>query len=219
MYRYSNYSGKIQNILTNEVFEQDDRLQSYNDYYAWVLLGNTTEVVEYLDGEENEMQSKSFILVINNLVDELTTRALASAIGKQGTRTYLESQKGIYLEKNNVATGVTVNTSMEQTIIDEMNRDYPIEADLDTLLIAYGITPTGTKYEKFCSFIAFRYAYGTQLYGFFISLVEDFRTCALTHVERNDFNKAGAVIEIAKSIPIQVTQQDLLDLRVQMFAV
>jgi len=219
MYRISEYSNKIENTLTNEVFLQDDREVLYPTYVEWLQSGGSPEIVPFFENEENELKTPIFINRINNLVDYLATRALSSAIEKQGTRTYLESQKAIYLEKNNVATGITINSSMEQTIIDEMNRDYPIEADLDSLLVSYGITPTGTKYEKFCSFITFRYNYGSQLYGFFISLVEDFRTCALTHVEKFNFDKAETVIQIANSIPIQVSQQDLLDLKEQMFAV
>lgn len=179
----------------------------------------TIEIVEPTLAELIEINSPVYILKINNLVDELSTRALSSAIRKQGTRTYLESQKAIYQEKNNVAIGLTQNTAMQQTIIDEMNRDYPNEIDLDNLLISYGITPAGTKYEKFCSFIAFRFNYGAQLYGFFISLVEDFRTCSLTHVEQGSFSKCDQVITLASSIPFNVTQQELLDLRTQMLAI
>ena len=219
MYRISQHSNNIENTLTNEVFPQDDTHVLYAGYFEWLQNGGTPEIVPYFESEEVEMKTSVYVDIINNLVDELTTRALSSAIGKQGTRTYLESQEKIYREKNNVAIGLTVNSSMTQTITDEMNRDYPDEEDLDNLLIAYGITPNGTKYEKFCAFIAFRYAYGAQMYGFFISLVEDFRTCSLTHVERADFEKVDLVIEIAKNIPFQVTQEQLLELRAKMLAI
>ena len=84
---------------------------------------------------------------------------------------------------------------------------------------AYGITPIGTELERFYQFIIFRFEYGLQFHGFFISLVEDFRTCSLTHVERGDFEKCDQVINLVENLPLQITQHGLLDLRQQMMSI
>lgn len=179
----------------------------------------TIEIIPQTLQELIEINTPIYEQKINSLVTFLTTRALSSSMGKQGTRSYLESQKLIYQEKYNVAIGLTTNQSMVQTIADEMNRDYPTTNDLDNILNAYGITPIGTKLERFYQFIIFRFEYGLQFYGFFISLVEDFRTCSLTHVERGDFEKCDQVINLVENLPLQITQQGLLDLRQQMMLI
>jgi hypothetical protein len=186
------------------------------------LQGYPYDVVPIVEPTLEEIALEKTPLYIERIarnVNSLTTRALSSSMGKQGTRSYLESQKMIYQEKYSVAKGITVNASMVQTITDEMNRDYPNESDLDALLVSYGITPNGTKLQKFCEFIVFRYEYGANIYGVFISLIEDFRTCALTHIEKMQFDKAEIINVMAENLPIQISQQQLSDLRSEMLAV
>jgi hypothetical protein len=186
------------------------------------LHGLPYDVIEIVEPKPEETAAACtplYIEKITNLVDHLITRALSSSIGKQGSRSYLESQRIIYQEKYDVAKGIVVNENMVQTITDEMNRDYPNDEDLDAVLISYGITPTGTKLEKFFQFIIFRFEYGLAGYKFFLSLVEDFRTCTLTHVEQYNFDKCDTIISMVENLPVQISQQQLVDLREQMLAV
>lgn len=219
MYEVSNYSGKVKNTQTNEVFIQDDTISQWEEFTAWRENGGELIFVDFFINEISEAKTPIYIGKISNVVDHLITRALSSSIGKQGTRSYLESQRIIYQEKYDVAKGISVNQDMIQTITDEMNRDYPTTNDLDNILNAYGITPIGTKLERFYQFIIFRFENGLQFHGFFISLVEDFRTCSLTHVERGDFEKCDQVINLVENLPLQITQQQLIDLREEMLEI
>lgn len=219
MYQISEYSGKIKNTASGIIFSEDCTDVNYPDFHAWLVGGGERDYVPYFDGELSAHETETLTKEVMATVRYLTDRALSSSIGKQGNRIELESMKMIYQEKYNVAKGLVVNLNMVQTIIDEMNRDYPDEADLDDVLISYGITPSGSKLDKFYQFIIFRFETGLAYYSFFISLVEDFRTCALTHIERYDFDKAKEVISMAKSLPVSVSQSELNDLRAQMLAV
>lgn len=218
MYEISKHSGNLRNTVTNKIFPQDDTNENYPAYLSWLKLENSVVYVDFFEGEQNELLTTKLTEKITEAVDYLTTRALSSSIGKQGSRSYLESQRKIYKEKYGVAKGTIINENMVQTITDEMNRDYLTIEDLDTVLIAYGITPEGTKLERFYQFIIFRFETGLAFYQFFISLVEDFRTCALTHVENNRFEKARLVIDFAKALPEQITQAELIVKRSEMLA-
>lgn len=217
MYTQSQLTGEIRNE-SGEVIPQDDRFQLWQYFHQWKINGGILLEVPFFEGEQNEKLTSKLTEEIAETVDYLTTRALSSSIGKSGSRSYLESQKLIYQEKYNVATGIVVNSAMVQTITDEMNRDYPTIEDLDSVLISYGITPTGTKLERFYLFIIFRFESGLSFYQFFISLVEDFRTCSLTHVENNRFDKTRLVIDFARALPVQITQAELIVKRNEMLA-
>lgn len=52
MYQISQFSNKIKNTTTNDVFEQDDRLPHFTVYYNWLSDGNTPDYVPFFDGEE-----------------------------------------------------------------------------------------------------------------------------------------------------------------------
>lgn len=219
MYEVSNYSGKVKNTQTNEVFIQDDTISQWEEFTAWRENGGDLIFVDFFVNEISEAKTPIYIGEISNAVDRLITRALSSSIGKQGTRGYLESQRIIYQEKYDVAKGISVNQDMIKTITDEMNRDYPNEVDLENVLLNFGVTPVGSKLQKFYQFIIFRFEYGLSVYKFFISLVEDFRTCSLTHVEKNNFEKAQQVIDLVENLPLQITQQQLIDLREEMLEI
>lgn len=219
MFEISKHSDNIRNTVTGIVFPQDETNTNYPAYLDWLKLENTPIEVDFFEGEQNEKLTDELTKEVMQTVNYLTLRALSSSIGKKGTRLELEAMKAIYNEKYNVASGITVNLNMVQTITDEMNRDYPTTEDLDSVLVSYGITPTGTKLERFYQFIIFRFETGLSYYQFFISLVEDFRTCALTHIEKLDFNKCRIVIDMAKSIPENITQPELVEMRTEMLGI
>ena len=58
MYKISEYSNKILNFETGEIFEHDDRLTAYNVYADWMGQGNTPETVNFFEGEELQKKQK-----------------------------------------------------------------------------------------------------------------------------------------------------------------
>lgn len=54
MYQISKHSNKIKHVPSGEVFIQDDRESNYLTYLVWLKQGNTPEIVDFFDGEEEE---------------------------------------------------------------------------------------------------------------------------------------------------------------------
>ena len=56
MYQYSNYSGKIKNTQTNEIFIRDDRNQNFIDFLQW--QSNEENEITYVDAFQEEIASQ-----------------------------------------------------------------------------------------------------------------------------------------------------------------
>ena len=56
MYIYSNFSGKIKNTQTNEIFIRDDRNQNFIDFLQWQC--NEENQITYVDAFEEEIASQ-----------------------------------------------------------------------------------------------------------------------------------------------------------------
>lgn len=54
MYKISEYSGKIKNTVTNNVFIPDSSNELYQDYVEWLRNENSPELVPFFEDEENE---------------------------------------------------------------------------------------------------------------------------------------------------------------------
>lgn len=55
MYQYSNYSGKIRNTITFDVFIKDDRNENFLLFLEWQSNDeNEIEIVDYFENEEQE---------------------------------------------------------------------------------------------------------------------------------------------------------------------
>ena len=177
----------------------------------WIEGATAQEIEEIL-----QSQKDSLLEVISVKVDELNTRALSSALGLKGSRQFLESQKVIYDRKANVANG-TNDAFMDQTIADQMERDYPNEIDLDNALIALGLNPVGTKSVKYRNLIKKTNENFYASYNKFLAHIEDFRTLCTFHLKNNDFVKAQAVIDVAESVPLEVDDTILTNKRAEAF--
>lgn len=54
MYQLSNYSGKIKNTVTNEVFLKDENEPLYSSYLLWLAQDNPLGIVEFFTEEESD---------------------------------------------------------------------------------------------------------------------------------------------------------------------
>lgn len=160
----------------------------------WTEGATQAEIDSILQSEKLRLSEQ-----INNIVADLDTKALSSSLGLVGTRDFLTSQRGIYKEKNDVANG-KVNVKMEQTIVDQMDRNYSNETDLNNDLIALGVNPTGNKLKKYKDLVKASYTKSENDYAKFTGYIEDFRTIANRHLKNNDLVKAEEVISIADSV-------------------
>ena len=56
MYQYSNFSGKIKNTQTNEIFIRDDRNKNFIDFLQW--QSNEENEIVFVDAFQQEIASQ-----------------------------------------------------------------------------------------------------------------------------------------------------------------
>lgn len=138
----------------------------------------------------------------------LMLRALSSSMGKYGSYEYLQLQKIEYDEKYKVAKGLLVCPPLLEAITREMDRDFP-EAILDSILTAYGVTPTGSQLDKMLQLIVFRYEYAENRYNRFKGFSIDFRTKCRTLVELAEWAKLDQAFSLVDALPESLTDEQI----------
>jgi len=72
--------------------------------------------------------------------------------------------------------------------------------------------PVELDYATYCGIVQTKYEAGQLTFDNFISMAERMRSGFLTALERQDIEKARQIIELAESVPEQVTVQELTDM-------
>lgn len=182
MYQLSNYSGKIKNTITNEVFFKDDRNENTILLLEWQL--NEENEIEIVDSFEEEIQQKNlkiYLSKIQTIFAENRFKAECMAVDKNGDSDYIKAQRESYERKYKVAIGETVNTSILAAITKEAE---DLGIDLETLK----------------SVIIQKYDDASEVYWGQISLNESCRTRITTHVENNRLQNADDCLAIYPNI-------------------
>ncbi len=81
MYEISNYSGKIRNTITNEVFTQDDSLPQWEGYWDW-RKNNEIVYVDFFAGEELEKNQKRAIEIDFEYTDRIFIEIEIKHVGR-----------------------------------------------------------------------------------------------------------------------------------------
>lgn len=96
MYEISQYSDKIRNTTTNEVFLQDEREVSYPEYRQWLSNGGTPVYVPFFEGEQEEKNQKRAIEIDFEYTDRIFFEVEIKHIGKKSRdETYVYPQSAI----------------------------------------------------------------------------------------------------------------------------
>ena len=147
--------------------------------------------------EEEELALKALLYEkkIIATYTELMARSLSFSMDKSGKLSYLNLQKQEYQEKYDLAklyfadnNSVELDEKLKISMEHEMVNDFPEEL-LDSTLSDYGVTPTGTPFNKMCQLVIFRYEYGLVKYKAFNAFAVFYRAKSRTMIERSEFDK------------------------------
>lgn len=158
--------------------------------------------------EDSLIKSQEYLKEVNLVYESLMFSALSRSIGKTGTRAYLEAQREEYKDKYECAKGLVENPFMEVSIRAELDRDFP-EDTINSVLEIYGLPTSGTRLERMKRLIVFRYEYGNQAFLQFKAFIADFRTKCITYIELQNFEKVDEIIDLAKSITGDTTNEEI----------
>jgi hypothetical protein len=180
---------------------QDDRLQEWLDYHAYIL-GN--EVVAEVDFVGNELNEYSYNLLLSELTETciyLTNRSLISSVNKEGDEVYLKGQAERYKEKYRVAKqfifdGTILNQNWYNAIVSELSTTND--------LMGMSITVS-----QFMGLIVQYFDVGELRNKKFESAIEIFRCKTKDLLLTNRFDRARLCLDLAKSIPLQMDENDL----------
>ena len=182
MYQISNYSGKIKNTITNEVFDQDDRLQQYRQYLSDIATGVQLESIDFLDFEYNLMSFEKKSEKLQAALSDLRIRAKGLAIGKTGSNAYILTQVDLYQRKYENA--VSTNPIPE------------IDADLE----AEGLRDFNMNLADFKALIISMYTQGKERENLLMCFIEQGRSAILTLMTANEWVKVEAAFSLIENL-------------------
>ena len=202
------------NVLGVKYFEEGLQPNNYIDkintqgFIKPVYDSNINEIIEgatdqyIFDNYANIYETR-----IKDLYTSLSIRALQSSMDKTGSYEYLQVQRSEYEKKYLICKGELTDVYLEDAIVKEMDRDYT-DQSLDDLLISLGLTPTGTKRDRFSQLVIFKYEYSLDRLNKFMGFLVDFRTKCRTWIEIYEWSKLNSAFNIAENIPEQL---DMID--------
>lgn len=172
-------------VMPTESYVKDHFNEQTEQYYEGATQ---QEIVDYY----TPILMKRGIEIFIHLVQ----RAKASSMEKQLDKDYQECLEQVYKLKYDVTKGYKVRPYVTSLLQDEATNDFPVELD----------------YATYCGIVQTKYEAGQLTFDNFISMAERMRSGFLTALERQDIEKARQIIELAESVPEQVTVQELTDM-------
>jgi len=112
MYQISNYSGKVRNAETGEIFNQDDTLPQWLIVHEWRVNGGVFEFIDFFESEEVEIESK-------NALQSETKKYLKRT--EDGRNAYAEISAEFRLAKLNGIISEETHSVIEKTLIPVRN--------------------------------------------------------------------------------------------------
>jgi len=180
--------------------QNNEILPKYDSQNNTIIEGATDQYI--YDNYANIYETR-----IKDLYTSLSIRALQSSMDKTGSYEYLQVQRSEYEKKYLICKGELTDVYLEDAIVKEMDRDYTNQS-LDDLLISLGLTPTGTKRDRFSQLVIFKYEYSLDRLNKFMGFLVDFRTKCRTWIEIYEWSKLNSAFNIAENIPEQL---DMID--------
>ena len=224
-------------ILNNKPYSQTDREDIaiyysnigcvevpvlYNDNYINPIW-NGTSFIEGATDEElaaNENQKKHEIyLNIFQVVNDLTTSALARATNKQGaglSRVELENLKQEYKDiyevaKNYIENALISDSLIFETLEFEQINDFPGEKLFQVANYLQISTAGNSRIEIYCKIIIKKFELGELMLKSFSSFIRTFRSKMITFLEKNQFDKVEDGFDLVASINNNTTSEQIIE--------
>lgn len=199
MYQISKLTGK--EYFNGIEIPKDDTNQLFIDRCEFLTNGGVFEEIEATTEEITQTKTNE---LLNELVETciyLTDRALISSVNKEGGEKYLQGQIQRYKEKYVVAMqylldGSISNQEWYDAIVLEMNNTNAV--------FGYGLT-----IPVFMGIIVEQYDLGQLRSKKFETKIEVFRCKTKDLILTGEFTRARASLDLAKSIPMQLSLEDL----------
>lgn len=194
--------------LVKEVPKEWQKLPVYN--VIMPTLGVHQKYCEIKDAEINEETNTIILSVVDLTAEQITARnkkeqfiiseqlkevvatlhlgAKRIAIGKDGTKNYIESQERLYFRKYQIAKGE----------LSDFNNLLQNEA------IEFGMT-----YEAYKSLIIQKYDEGLAAFNMFLSMIERARSKVVYFLDNRQIHKAKEVLILMKSITTETSLEDI----------
>lgn len=169
---------------------------------------NGTEWIEGTTQEEIDAKTASALLQeLTEVCIYLTNRSLISSVNKEGDEVFLRGQVDRYKEKTKVARqflidGTIISQEWYDAIVTEL-------ANTNTLLGA------GLDLPTFMGLIVQYYDTGEMRSKKFESAIEIFRCKTKDLITIGDFSRARSCLDLGKTLPLQLSLDDLDSFLVQ----
>jgi hypothetical protein len=200
-----------------------------NDIVIKKAIDMTTEEIE----AANKNKLESYRAKIYEITEKLNNSAKARSLGKQKqglTIVQLNRLELVYKNKNELAKqylldSTILNEVSFSTIIFESENDFTsLELDQTIMYLnatySFGIPETGlTIVEQYCYIIVYKFILGSQLDITYNSFIEAFRSKLITNIDKSEYNRADARMELVETITNDTTLDDILVLKDQFYAI
>lgn len=166
--------------------------------------GAVYEIITIIEPTQEETNIEKYNSMISELTEScvyLTNRSLISSVNKEGDEVYLKGQAERYKEKYRVA----IRFLLDGVIIDQ-NWYNAIVSELNTTNDLMGMSIT---IPQFMGLIVQYFEIGEDRNKKFESAIEVFRCKTKDLLLTNRFDRARLCLDLAKSIPLQMDENDL----------
>jgi hypothetical protein len=208
-------------ILDNSETVKNWELVSFYDKSYVNPFWNGSEWVESATAEElkeiENQKGKEIYLKIFEVVNELTTSALARATNKQGvglSRIELENLKNEYKDiyevaKSYIDNALIIDSLIFDTLEFEQDNDFTGEK-LNYVANYLQISTAGnSRIEIYCKIIIKKFEFGELMLKSFFSFIRTFRSKMITFLEKGDFDKVNTGFQMVGSITNETTNEEI----------
>lgn len=192
MYQLSQYSNKIKNTVTEEVFPQDDTHVFYPSYLEWLQNNGEPTFVNFFDGEQDELLNNNYMIKLQTIVTDLRLRAKGAAIGKTGSNAYIVAQVEFYEIKFQQCS----------------NQNNPPEVEL---LLQNEAAEFGKSLEDFKLLVVSMYNDAKLKYNLFMRMIERCRTKIQTLIEQKNWENVEIAFAIVETLNNADQAQEIMD--------
>lgn len=150
-------------------------------------------------------------------IDELYTSmwisSLSRATGKPNSKDDFRAIREEYKIKFDTSTEHLANLTISnpKMLIElgkECERDFA-GAILDGTIDYLGLDNSGTRLDKFCRLVVYKYNYGENIWKYLQTLCSKFRTTCITDIDNSDFIRFEERYAIAKTITNETTIEQI----------
>lgn len=188
MYKISQYSNKILNTITDEMFLQDEREILYPKYLTWLRANGTPEIVDCFDDEIKEIEFAKIAPLQKIVLDKIKRYSLALAMGKS-VNDDLEYFKEAYTTKYEMCKGTKIDP-------------------YDSILTESQLEGFVTK-QEYVNIVISKFEQGLMFRNIALQMSEILRKLILNDITALNYTKAIERLEIVNQLDSDITVEDV----------